>query len=367
MFARGLGISCPWKIVNFEFVDGEVHIHVDFERGARFDGHSVHDTCDRVWRHLNFFKYACYIHARVPRVRGEDGKVRTVPVPWGRVGSGFTLDFEALAVRLMTQMPVKAVARELGVADTRLWRVLNSFICRSRVGLDLSKLCRVGVDETAARRGHNYITVFADLDERRTIFACEGRSSVALAQFRRFLEGHQVPNEQIREFTCDMSPAYLSGIEQAFPNARITLDKYHLVAMINRAVDFTRRDETATFRNLRKTRYLWLRNPESLSAAQKLQLRAFMLDYGFSMTANAYALRLQFQDIFHANQRVATKLFDAWLDNALESENQHIARVAESFFRLREQILNWFQTRISNGILEGFHSVIQATKNKARG
>jgi transposase len=277
------------------------------------------------------------------------------------------LDFEALAVRLMREMPVNAVARELGETDTRLWRVLNGYICRSRVHLDLSKLSRVGVDETAARRGHNYITVFADLDERRTIFACEGRSGVALAQFREFLRGHKVQPEQIKEFTCDMSPAYLSGIEHAFPNARVTLDKYHLVAMVSRAVDLTRRDESATYRALRKTRFLWLRNPESLNAGHKEKLRAFMLEFGFSMTANAYALRLQFQDIFMNNQRVATKLFDAWLDNALESQNPHIAKVAETFFKARNQILNWFQTRISNGILEGFHSVIQATKNKARG
>lgn len=367
LFAVGLGIVSPWKIVEFEFLDGEVHISVDFERGARFDGKPVHDTMDRKWRHLNFFKYPCYIHARVPRVKGDDGRVRMVEVPWGRPGSGFTLDFEALAVRLMTQMPVNAVSRELGVTDTRLWRLLISYVARSRVGLDLSKVRRVGVDETAARRGHDYITVFADLDDRRTIFACEGRSGVALAQFLSFLKSCGVEGEQIQEFTCDMSPAYLSGIRAAFPHASITLDKFHLIAMLNRAVDETRRAESRKFKELRRTRFWWLRNPETLSASQKTGLRDFLLEHSFCQTSHAYALKLQFQEVFLAGTRSAPKLFDAWLDTALESTNAHIARVAESFFTLREQILNWFQTRISNGILEGFHSVLQATKNKARG
>ena len=158
LFALGLGLTPPWKIDDIEFIEGEVQIKVDFERGAKFDGLSVHDTSERVWRHLNFFKYPCYVHARVPRVTGEDGKVTTVQVTWAHPGSGFTSDFEAFALSLVTNMPVSPASRILGVTDTRLWRLLHCYVKRSLESLDIGQPVRIGVDETAARRAHNYIT-----------------------------------------------------------------------------------------------------------------------------------------------------------------------------------------------------------------
>lgn len=105
LFALGFGLTPPWKIVDIEFIDGEVHIKVDFERGSKFDGLDVHNTTERKWRHLNFLKYPCYVHARVPRVKVEDGKVTTVQVPWANSGSGFMIDFAAFAIELVSQMP----------------------------------------------------------------------------------------------------------------------------------------------------------------------------------------------------------------------------------------------------------------------
>lgn len=82
----------------------------------------VYDTKERVSRHLNFFQYRCYIHARVPRVETPDGKKRTIEVPWSRIGSGF---FSDVILALVKHMIVAAVAREIGEHDTRIWRVLN--------------------------------------------------------------------------------------------------------------------------------------------------------------------------------------------------------------------------------------------------
>ena len=158
LFALGLGLTPPWKIDDIEFIDGEVHIKVNFEKGAKFDGLPVHDTSERVWRHLNFFKYPCYVHARVPRVTGADGKVSSVQVPWAHPGSGFTSEFEAFALSLVTNMPVSPASRILGVTDTLLWRLLHSYVKRSRKSLDIGQPVRVGDDETADRSTSAYRT-----------------------------------------------------------------------------------------------------------------------------------------------------------------------------------------------------------------
>ena len=147
LFELGLGLVSPWKIVDLEFRDGQVHIQVDFDKGARFEGQPVHDTTSRRWRHLDFFKYPCFIEARVPRVKDKDGKVRTVEVPWARPGSGFTMDFEARAIALMRQMPVFAAARELRVHDTRLWRILHAHVDRGLAATDIGHPSRLAASE----------------------------------------------------------------------------------------------------------------------------------------------------------------------------------------------------------------------------
>jgi transposase len=315
---------------------------------------------------LNFFKYPCFVHARVPRVRDAEGNVRLVQVPWARAGSGFTMDFERHALSLMREMPVLSVSRELGVRDTRLWRLLHFHVERAFEAQDIGHPKRIGVDETASRRGHEYITVFVGLDTRRVLFVTPGRTGVALAQFRFFLESKGASTSGLM-FASDLSPAYRSGIREAFPDASITLDKFHLVAMLSKAVDETRRSESRHYSTLYGSRWMWLKNPESLNTKQQHQLRSFLTNYAFSDTAKAYHLKLQFQALFFQQKTIATKLFDAWLDLALESGLKFVEHVATTFFRQRESILNWFETRISNGVLEGLHSVLQTTKNKARG
>lgn len=362
----GLGLVFPWKVVDLEFLDGEVHVHVDFERGSRFEGLSVHDTVEKTWRHLNFFKYPCFVHARVPRVEMENGSVRQVQVPWARPGSGFTMDFERHAVSLMRQMPVLAVARELKVHDTRLWRLLRHLVRVAWESQDIGAPRRIGVDETAARRGHDYITLFVDLDTRRVLFGCEGRSGASLAQFKAFLESKGAETGPL-EFVCDMSPAFLSGMKEAFPDARVTLDKFHLVAMLTKAVDETRKTESKKLRALGGTRWLWLKNATNLSQTQWQELLGFLAEHDHSSTAKAYQLKIQFQELFGYRKAVAKRLFAAWLDKALGCGISPIERVASTLFRKREFVLNWFDTKISNGLLEGLHSVLQATKNKARG
>ena len=102
-FAQLLGLVEPWYISRIEQQELEVHIHVDFTRGAKFPYKEtfcpVHDTNIRQWRHMNLFQYRTYIHARVPRIQAPDG-IQPVAVPCAREGSGFTLLFEAMALQL---------------------------------------------------------------------------------------------------------------------------------------------------------------------------------------------------------------------------------------------------------------------------
>lgn len=367
LFALGLGLTPPWKITDLEFVDGEVHVHVDFEKGAKFDGDDVHDTSQREWRHLNFFKYPCYVHARVPRVKGDDGKVTTVQVPWAKPGSGFTTEFEELAVELFSSMPVSCAASILKVTDTRLWRLLRGYVKRCRDDAVFAQPRRVGVDETSARKGHDYVTVFVDLDARRVLFACPGKDGGALDQFRSFLESRGLDPRLVESFACDMGPAFISGIHRVFPDASVTLDRFHLVALVSRALDQTRRAETKGQKDRKKTRWLWLKNPSKLRADEKSRFKEILDGDVFPLTGKAYSLKLAFQDLFRQSLEESRQAFYEWVGMAFSSEVPAMVSAAVTLFNHASMVLQWFETRISTGLLEGLHSVLQATKDKARG
>ena len=278
-----LGLTPPWTVTRGDF-DPEAHrldIQIDFAPGSRFPCPNcgaidcpAYDTERMSWRHLNFFQHQAYLHARVPRVRCTKCGVKKVSVPWARPDSGFTLLFEALLMSLVSAMPVNAVARLAGEQDTRLWRVIHHYVERARARADLSGVTRVAIDETAARRGHNYITLFVDIDKARVVYATEGKDAATVAAFADDLAAHRGDPDAIAEVCIDMSPGFIKGVAGSLPKAAVTFDKFHAVKIVNEAVDQVRRAERKVHKMLAGTRYIWLRKPANLSERQAVQCGA---------------------------------------------------------------------------------------------
>ena len=230
-----LGLAPPWTVTGSDF-DAEARrldIHLDFAAGSRFTCPGcgaadcpAHDTERMTWRHLNFFQHQAYLHARVPRVRCVRCGVKKISVPWAREGGGFTLLFEALVMALVSAMPVNAVARLVGEHDTRLWRVIHHYVERARARTDLAAVTRVAIDETAARRGHHYVSLFVDIDRARVIFATEGKDAATVAAFADDLTAHGGDPDAVAEVCIDMSPAFIKGTGDSLANAAITFDKF---------------------------------------------------------------------------------------------------------------------------------------------
>ena len=197
------------------------------------------------WRHLNFFEHHCYLTAPVPRVNCPEHGVKRIQVPWAREGSSFTLLFEQAALALVREMPVAAAARQMAVTDKRLWRVVLFYVHRAVARMDLSRVRAVAFDETAAKRGHRYITVFIDLDRKDApvLFATPGKGKDCVRQFRRFLETHGGDGAAIAEVVCDMSRAFQNAVDETFENASQTVDWFHVVQLFTDAVESVRRSE----------------------------------------------------------------------------------------------------------------------------
>jgi transposase len=378
LFRAALGLAEPWQVTRTEF-DAEARrldLHLDFRKGARFscpDGDQpacpVHDTEPKTWRHLDFFQHQAYLHARVPRVTCPTHGTRQVALAWARPGSGFTLLFEALLMALLAQMPVKAVADLVSEHDTRLWRLLHHHVEAARAKLDLAEVTRVGVDETSAKRGQDYVSLFVDLDapKPRVIFATQGRDHTTVARFAADLAAHGGDPTQVRDVSADMSPAFEQGVRASLPKAYLTWDRYHLASHATKAVDEVRRAEAKQRPELKGTRYAWLKRPANLTRKQAATLEGLTPAWVGLATARAYRWRLAFDAFFDQPVELAEVYLERWYAGAIRSRLGPIQAFAHMIGEHWEGVLRWHWTRINNGVLEGINSLVQAAKRRARG
>jgi len=379
LFEMALNVTEPWYVKDLEF-DSEakrLDIYIDFKKGSTFTykeeekeiaGLKAYDTKKKMWRHLNFFEHECYLHARVPRVKLPDGKVKLIKTPWEGLSNGFTLLFEALLMQLASAMPISKVADIANVSDDKLWDMIDSYIERTREHEDFSDVTAVGLDETSRAKGHEYITLFVDLKQRRTIYVTTGKDSNTLKDFKKDLEIHNGSAGAIRDVSCDMSPAFTKGVREHLPEARITYDKFHIIKLINEAVDKVRRAEAVEAKILKGTKYIFLKNASNLTQKQTDTLKKCTLSNMNLKTVRAYNIKTAFQEIYGAKtEDEFVTYLNKWYFWATHSRLEPIIKVAKTIKRHWDGVVNYHQSNINNGILEGLNSVIQAAKSKARG
>lgn len=377
IFALALGLNEPWKITDVEISVGknsvkELNIHLGFKRGAKFEDEagvlcSVHDTQKRTWRHLNFFEHTCKLHCSVPRIRSSEGKVRLVEVPWARSGSGFTLLFEALTMALIEGgMPFNKVGQLLGENGHRIWTIFNHWIALAYQADDPSSVTQLGFDETSRRKGHQYVTVAVDLEERRVLHVVKGKDANTIKEIQRYLETKRVDCKQITQASIDLSPAFISGIKKSFPEASITFDRFHVVKLLNEAMDTVRRQERLEYDALKGHKYTFLKNPEKLSSKTQNELAEMITLY--PTLGEAYRLKVLFNELWEMPTKRAAKTFiQLWCREVELSGIQAFIKFSKTVKSHLSGIINFVETHITNAILESINNKIQMAKRRARG
>ena len=376
LFEAALGIAEPWYIqgVDFDTAKKTLTIGVDFVAGSRFavpgieGAHPAHDSVTKRLRHLNFFQHECYLEVRMPRVRLPDGGVRLVEPDWVGKLAGFTLLFEALILTLCREMPFAAVARLVNLSWHRVAAICERYVDLALGEADFSEVRRLAVDETSRAKGHDYITLFADADERKVLCVAEGRGADTVEFFAEDLAAHGGDPAAIESASIDMSPAFIKGVGEHLPNARITFDKFHVVAHASLAVDKTRRIEQKTDPSLKGLRWKLLKDRGSLSQSAQADLDALVAQVTTKRTARAWLYREQLRDILDRKQiNVVRGMLAQWCNNVMRSKVEPMKDVAKLIRNHMDGIVAWAQTRQTNGFLEALNGLFQAAKRKARG
>jgi transposase len=276
--------------------------------------------------------------------------------------------FEALVLAMAQQMTFAAVAKLVGLSWHRVHAICSRYVDLACAEADLSGVRAVAIDETSCRRGHAYLTIAADAEQRKVVFVTEGKDAATVAAFAEYLEAHKGTPEQVRSASIDMSPAFIKGIAASLPNARVTFDKFHVVAHASKAVDQTRRREQRTDPDLKGLRWTLLKDRARLSDASRADLDALIAKAATKRTARAWLYREHLRDILERKQiNVVSAMLKQWCTNVLRSKVEPMKDVARMIRRHFDGIVAWTQTRQTNGFIEALNGLFQAAKRKARG
>lgn len=147
----------------------------------------------------------------------------------------------------------------------------------------------------------------------------------------------------------------------------MTFDRYHLAAKLSEAVDAVRRAEAATRPELKNTRWLWCKNWSNLSTGQRRELSRLLRPSAQLATGRALRWREDFQAFYDQHPSHAPEYLRSWCSGAKRSRLQPIKDFVTLVERHWDGVIAWHATRVSNGLLEGTNSLIQAAKARARG
>ena len=380
----GLGIEEPWKITGQILETGkqpnELRLTLKADRGSKFPcpvcgkPSKAHDFKEMKWRHLNFFQHHCYITAPVPRIRCPEHGVKRISVPWAREGSKFTLLFEQSALILVREMPVLAAARFMEMTDKRLWRIVFHYVNKAVEQFDLRTLQAFSLDETKGRKGHRYITVFIDLDrgDRPIVFATPGKGKKTITEFKTFLENKGGSADNVVEVVADMSNAFIVGIKEHFSESRITVDWFHVVQLLTKALDQVRRAEAKEIAMPKAARWATLKKSEGKFTENQLNALADLVSMDLH-TATAWRVKEMLRWVRRAETVQGAKWRLTWFLNIAREmlEGVDLLKPVRTALNTVEKYRHAIESRWisghSNARIEALNGIFQAAKARARG
>jgi len=379
LYAQILGIKNPWQVskVELALTEGEVTVHVEQEKGSKQcfptcgKASPGYDTRVRRWRHLDTCQYKTILEAVVPRVECKEHGVVTTAVPWAEPGSGFTVMFEALVIDWLKEASTSAVSRLMNLSWNAIDGIMQRAVVRGLARREKISPTQIGVDETAFKKRHDYVTIVSDQKKGIVLHVGSDRKKETLKAWYDSLTDSQ--REAIESVSMDMWPAFIKATLESLPDAKdkIAFDKFHVAKYLGEAVDKVRRQEHKAlmaegYDDLKGSKFDWLYNPQNMTHKQKKRFKA--LRDSTLKTARAWAIKELAMSLWHyVSKTWARKGWGRWLSWAVRCRLKPIKKVAKTIKEHLWGILNAIVLKVSNGPAEGLNSRIKMIKVRSRG
>lgn len=374
---HALGVR-GYRYVSTRFEQGEMIVRIELPREqlkCAACGHQhVHviERFRRFWRTVSIGTKPVFIEMEVPKVQCQRCSLRRrVEATFAQVKRRHTRSFQRYVMELLTFMTPQDVARHLGIS----WDLAND-IQKQRLTQRFSKpklrhLERIAIDEIHLGKKHRFITLVLDLESGAVVFVGKGKGADALQPFWKRLKSSRA---RVQAVATDMSPAYISAVQENLPKASLVFDRFHIMKLLNEKLTQLRRELFHEANGplgkqvLKGVRWLLLKNPEHLNHSKGEHLRlkeALRLNQPL---ASAYYLKDELRLFWEQADQVDAILFlDDWCQRAMFSGIRILQQFAQTLQGHRSGLLAWYDHPISTGPLEGVNNKIKLLQRRAYG
>ena len=378
-YGQLIGLRPPWQVSRVEVSHTDHEVRIFVARAARPQLRCPecdrpcggYDTRERRWRHLDTMQYRTFVIAAVPRVQCEKHGIRQVAVPWSDPGSRFTAWFEALVIDWLREANVLAIARRMRLSWDQVAGIQARAVRRGLARRESKPPTQIGVDETSFQKRHEYVTIVHDIDEEVVVHVADDRTQEALEAYFEDL-GPKVC-AALERIAMDMWAPFIGATRAQVPDAdaKIVFDKFHIAKHLGDAVDQVRKRENRELASqgnerLKRTKYLWLLNPDRMSAKQWREFAP--LRNSRLQVARAWAIKEAAMLLWgYVRRGWAEHMWERWYRWAIRSRLEPIKRVARMIKRHWEGVINAATTDVTNARAEAINSRIQWVKRMACG
>lgn len=321
-----------------------------------------------IWGYQVYFRY------RRRRVSCPSCGVKVEQVPWATGKQKLTKAFKVHLAQWARRLSWKEVAEVFETSWDHVYQSVKYVVAFGLANRDLENIQAIGVDEVQYGKGHQYITLVYQLDNdnKRLLYVGENRKAKTLLRFF-----HQLGKKRCSEikYVCsDMWKAYLKVIKKKVPQALHILDRFHIVAMLNKAVDEVRRTEVKQLKLagydeiLKHTKYSFLKREENLTPKQSMKLDD-VLQYDLK-SVRAYLYKESFQAFWeYQSPYWANWFLKKWCGKAMRSQLAPIKKFVKTVRKHQPLMMNWFKAKkqYSSGTVEGMNRKVNLVTRKAYG
>lgn len=323
----------------------------------------------RRWRDLGLRDQPLWLVYAPHRVGCPRCGLRVEKIPWADKWQRVTHALFRAVATLARHLDWSSVAAHLQLNWKTVAAVVEGAVLWGLAHRPWKPLHLLGIDEVSRRKGQQYLTLVYDLERGRVVWVGKDRDEATLNQFFAWLGKPRA--RAIQVVCCDMWRPYLAAVRTALPQAIVVFDRFHLTQHLSRAVDEVRR---ATWRQLagrekvefKRTRFLWLKNPENLRPEERTRLSGLLRLN--APIVKAYLLKEDLRRFWdYRSTAWATGHLRQWLWRASHSRLEPFQEFAQMLRTHLAGVLAWTRIRVTNGALEGMNNKVKAISHRAFG
>jgi transposase len=331
----------------------------------------------REWRHVPLWGIPMRWVYAPRRVRCGRCGVRVEAMPWNEGKRPWTLAMMGFLARWARRLSWRETAEAFGVSWEAVYRSVQWLVEWGLAHRVLEGITALGLDELHWRKGKraaNFLTLIYQVDAgcRRLLWVGLRRTERSVRRGLKTLGTEVLAG--IRVVVSDMWRPYLAVVRKQLPQAVQILDRFHLTALLNKAVDQVRRGEGHALRGqrqgerLKQTRWLLLKPRARVRGKARERLDAVI--HSKLHTARAWSLKEAFAHFWtYHHPRWAEAFLDAWITRALRSRLPPMRRVAQTLRDHEPLILNWFTWKkaFSSAAVEGLNNKARVVTRRSYG